>query len=85
MQGQPGLYRGHQGKMQKSTLRGVPQRLVNVADIEAVGEVRLMLPAGSYRLITGLYNPATGQRQPLLNEAGEPIGDSIFVTEVNLP
>ena len=43
------------------------------------------LPAGNYRLITGLYDPATAQRLPALNKAGEPVGDAIFVTEVNLP
>ena len=43
------------------------------------------LPAGSYQLIAGLYNPATGQRLPIVNEAGESVGDAIFITEVNLP
>jgi len=43
------------------------------------------LPAGTYRLIAGLYNPSNGQRLPLLNESGQSIGDAIFITEVPLP
>jgi hypothetical protein len=37
------------------------------------------LPAGSYRLIAGLYNPVNGQRLPLVDSAG----DSILVTTIN--
>jgi hypothetical protein len=43
------------------------------------------LPAGSYRLITGFYDPLTGQRLAALDENGDPITDFIIVTEVNLP
>ncbi|MBN1218734.1 MAG: glycosyltransferase family 39 protein [Anaerolineae bacterium] len=43
------------------------------------------LPAGDYRLITGLYNPTTGERLPILGENGEVVADAIFVTEVTVP
>ncbi len=40
---------------------------------------------GQYRLIAGLYNPLNGQRLPILNPAGQPVADAIFITEVALP
>ncbi len=43
------------------------------------------VPAGVYRLITGLYNPLTGERLPVVDETGETVADAIFVTEVTLP
>ncbi len=43
------------------------------------------LPTGSYRLITGFYNPLNGRRLPILNQAGQIIADAIFVAEVTLP
>jgi hypothetical protein len=43
------------------------------------------LPAGSYRLITGLYNPLNGQRLPVHSESGEVVADAILVAEVSLP
>jgi 4-amino-4-deoxy-L-arabinose transferase-like glycosyltransferase len=44
-----------------------------------------VLPSGSYRLITGLYDPLTGQRLPLVDPAGEIVGDSIAIIEVVAP
>jgi 4-amino-4-deoxy-L-arabinose transferase-like glycosyltransferase len=43
------------------------------------------LPSGPVRLVTGMYNPVTGQRLPLVNEAGEVVGDAILVAEVSGP
>ncbi|MBN1992329.1 MAG: glycosyltransferase family 39 protein [Anaerolineae bacterium] len=43
------------------------------------------LPAGTYQLITGLYNPTTGERLPILNKNGEIVADAIFVTKVTIP
>jgi hypothetical protein len=37
-------------------------------------------PPPPYRLITGLYDPRTGRRLPLLDPAGQPFPDAIFVT-----
>jgi hypothetical protein len=49
----------------------------------------LTLPAdlspGHYQLITGLYNPTTGERLPILDENDNPVADAIFITEVTLP
>ncbi len=42
-------------------------------------------PAGSYSLIVGLYRPDTGERLPVLDEAGAPIGDSAALETVALP
>jgi len=42
-------------------------------------------PPGRYRLITGLYNPVSGSRLQLLDQAGQPVADFITVTEVSLP
>ena len=44
---------------------------------------RLTLPAEPpppYRLITGLYDPRTGQRLPLLDSTGQPFPDAIYVS-----
>jgi hypothetical protein len=46
MQGQARLRRRHQGKLQKIPLGGVPERLVNVAQVEAVGLKGAMLLHG---------------------------------------
>lgn len=40
---------------------------------------------GTYRLITGLYNPLNGQRLPVINGSGQAVGDAILITEVTLP
>ncbi len=42
---------------------------------------------GDYRLIAGLYNPATGQRLPVVNATGQPAGDFIplYTLTVNQP
>jgi 4-amino-4-deoxy-L-arabinose transferase-like glycosyltransferase len=42
-------------------------------------------PAGSYSLVAGLYRLDTGQRLPVLDEAGHPIGDSVALETVDLP
>jgi hypothetical protein len=41
--------------------------------------------AGEYQLIVGLYSPLNGQRLPLVNPAGEIVGDAITVAEVSIP
>jgi len=40
---------------------------------------------GNYRLITGLYDPVTGERLSALDEDNNVVGDAIFITEVTLP
>lgn len=42
------------------------------------------LPPGEYRLLAGLYDPATGQRLPVL-EDGQPVGDAYQVATVKAP
>ena len=42
-------------------------------------------PAGSYSLIVGLYRPDTGERLPVLDATGAPIGDSAVLETVALP
>jgi hypothetical protein len=44
------------------------------------------LPPGRYRLVTGMYDFATGQRLPARNAAGQPlVDDMIVLTEKNIP
>ena len=39
--------------------------------------------AGRYRVLTGLYDPVSGERLPVWDAAGQPVdGAAIFVTEV---
>jgi hypothetical protein len=38
------------------------------------------LPPGEYLLKTGLYLPGDNRRAPVLNEQGEPVGDSVTLT-----
>lgn len=42
-------------------------------------------PAGSYTLIAGLYRLDTGERLPVLDEMGNPMGDSAVLQTVVLP
>ena len=42
-------------------------------------------PAGNYSLIVGLYRPDTGERLPVLDATGAPIGDSAVLETVALP
>ena len=43
------------------------------------------LPAGSYQLIAGLYDPLTGGRLPLMDGETAAFSDAILVSEVSLP
>jgi len=43
------------------------------------------LTPGNYRLITGLYNPITGERLPVLDENDTVVGDAILIAKVTLP
>jgi hypothetical protein len=44
------------------------------------------LPPGRYRLVTGMYDFATGQRLPASSAAGQPLAnDMIVLTEKNIP
>jgi 4-amino-4-deoxy-L-arabinose transferase-like glycosyltransferase len=43
------------------------------------------LPGGSYRLITGLYDPLTGERLPVRNGDTAGFRDAILVSEVTVP
>jgi hypothetical protein len=42
-------------------------------------------PAGSYSLIVGLYRTDTGERLPVLDATGAPVGDSVTLETVALP
>jgi hypothetical protein len=57
--------------------------LPNEAITDRVG---LLLPPdlepGEYGLLVGMYNPETLERLPLLNAAGEVVGDSVPLTSV---
>ncbi|MCS6845733.1 MAG: YfhO family protein [Caldilineales bacterium] len=39
-------------------------------------------PPGRYLLFIGLYDPATGQRLPVFDAAGQPIGDQVLLAEL---
>lgn len=43
------------------------------------------LPPGRYRLETGMYLLATGERLPVLNEKGEPVGGSVILHYIKVP
>jgi len=42
------------------------------------------LPAGTYRIFAGLYDAMTGQRLPVLNAGGEPIGNELPIATVEV-
>ena len=42
------------------------------------------LPGGEYKLVAGLYDPATQQRLPLLRD-GKPAGDSYTLATIQVP
>jgi hypothetical protein len=42
-------------------------------------------PAGRFQLFAGLYDPATGQRLPVLDAAGQLTGDQALLGEFDLP
>ncbi len=42
-------------------------------------------PPGRYLLFAGLYDPATGQRLPVTDLTGQPIGDQVLLGEFDLP
>jgi len=48
---------------------------------EVVADLHTMnfaaLPAGDYRLVVGLYDPATGRRLPVFAEDGTALGDNL--------
>jgi hypothetical protein len=41
-------------------------------------------PPGDYPLVIGLYDPTTGERLPILDSLGQPIGDSLILTTVRV-
>ena len=41
-------------------------------------------PPGDYPLVIGLYDPTTGERLPILDALGQPIGDSLILTTVRV-
>ena len=47
-------------------------------DIRLPGE----LPAGSYRLAAGLYDPVSGQRLSVVNDVGVAVGDKVELENV---
>jgi hypothetical protein len=66
----------------RPTTGWLPQEIIrDTHNLELPPEI----PADSYQLIAGLYDPLTGERLSILNENGEPIADAIFLTRVNLP
>lgn len=42
------------------------------------------LPAGTYRILAGLYDAKTGQRLPVLNAGGEPIDNELSIATVEV-
>jgi hypothetical protein len=57
---------------------------------DGVVDRRVVTPApeaqpGSYSLIAGLYRLDTGQRLPVLDAEGQPVGDSVVLEQVVLP
>jgi hypothetical protein len=42
------------------------------------------LPAGRYRVLAGMYDPASGARLRVTNAAGEDTGDTIELGEVEI-
>jgi hypothetical protein len=63
------------------TARWLPQEVL-AATIDL--EIPADLPAGSYRLQMGLYEPATGQRLAVTDPAGLPTGDSLDLGSVTV-
>jgi hypothetical protein len=54
-------------------------------EIVADGHVLVAPGPGRYRLLVGLYDPDSGERLPVLDEAGRPIPESaIPVSDVEL-
>jgi uncharacterized membrane protein len=43
-------------------------------------ELPVVIPAGPYDLVLGLYDPATGQRLPVLDAAGQAIDDKVMLS-----
>ncbi len=42
------------------------------------------LPSGKYRVVIGLYDPATGTRLPVLDENGQITGDSVLLATLDI-
>ncbi|MBU0494589.1 MAG: glycosyltransferase family 39 protein [Chloroflexi bacterium] len=42
------------------------------------------VPPGRYELWAGLYDPVTGDRLPVLDDAGQPIGDHMLLTTIEV-
>jgi hypothetical protein len=53
-----------------------------VVSDSAVVSVPDSLPPGDYRLVSGIYELATGQRLPVRDASGQPSGDSIVLGSV---
>ena len=53
-----------------------------------VGQFRvapsLETPPGDYPLVIGLYDPATGERLPILDASGQATGDSLILTTIRV-
>lgn len=58
------------------------------ADQTTVGQFRLIpspeTPPGEYPIAVGLYHPVTGERLPILDVNGQPVGDSLILTTVRV-
>jgi hypothetical protein len=54
----------------------------------AVGQFRVVpgpeTPPGDYPLVVGLYHPTTGDRLPISDNDGQPVGDSLILTTVQV-
>jgi hypothetical protein len=54
----------------------------------AVGQFRVVpspeTPPGDYPLVVGLYHPTTGERLPVSDTDGQPVGDSLILTTVQV-
>ena len=56
------------------------------AGMQTRGQFRVVpspqTPAGEYPLVVGLYHPVTGERLPVLDAQGQPLGDSLTLTTI---
>ena len=70
---------------QYPTSRWQPGEVV-VDDFELTFSPPETLPPGKYRLVTGLYDPVTGQRLPALDSRGQPLPDNMIILhEIEIP
>jgi hypothetical protein len=48
-------------------------------------EIAADAPPGDYQLLAGLYQLETGERLPVLDVGGQPVGDAVLLTTIAIP